>query len=117
MAKENMRIQNLEVVHVSRLGLPKRHEPSDSWLHRIFSDFWPMYSLHYILTSIIGWTVLFIIITMSCILRCYLALAFLVIIPLTGSVVFSMYGSGPRRLLVSDSSSYNRLVLVTELLN
>jgi hypothetical protein len=61
---------------------------------------------------IIGWIILLGIITTRGILQCYLALVFLVVVPLTSSIAFSIYGSRPRALLVSDSSPYNRLILV-----
>jgi hypothetical protein len=57
------------------------------------------------------------IITISSILQCYLALAFLVIIPLTSSIIFSIYRSRPRGLLLLDSSSYNCLILVAKHIN
>lgn len=114
---KNLRIQSLEIVHISRLSPQNQHEPSDSWLRHVFIDPWWIYSRHYLALSITGWIILLGMITMSSILRCYLALTFLVVVPLTGSVIFSIYGSKPRGLLVSDSSSYNRLVLVAEHMN
>jgi hypothetical protein len=44
-------------------------------------------------------------------LGCYLALAFMLVISLTGSVISIMYGGRPRRLRVEHGSQYNRLVV------
>jgi hypothetical protein len=54
---------------------------------------------------------------LSGILQCYLSLAFAVIVPITGSVAFSLYGSIPRRLLVEKINVYNRLIVAAEHMN
>ncbi len=117
MARKNLRIHNLEIVHVSRLEPQNQREPSKSWLNHVFLDPWWMYSRGYLAISIFGWITLLGTITMSGILQCYLALAFLVIVPLTGSVVLLIHGSRPRRLLIEDDSPYNRLIVTAEHLN
>ena len=117
MAGKKLRIQNLEIVHVSRLEPQNQHEPSESWFRHVFLDPWWMYSRGYLVISIFGWIMLLGTITMSVILQFYLALAFLVIVPLTGSVVFLIHGSRPRGLLVEDDSPYNRLIATAEHMN
>jgi hypothetical protein len=117
MSGEDLRIQNLELVHVSRLQHKNQLQPAQSWLRRVFLDPWWMYSCEYLMVSAIGWIMLLGTIVMSGILQCYLSLAFLVAVPVTGSVVFSLYGSTPRRLLVEKVSAYNRLIVVAEHMN
>jgi len=53
------------------------------------------------------------------ILGTHIALAFLVAIPTTGGVIFILYGSTPKGLLISKSSGnrVNRLILVAEHMN
>jgi hypothetical protein len=76
-----------------------------------------MFSYGYLLVSAMGWIMLLGTIVMSGIFQCYLSLAFLVVIPVTGTVIFCLYGSTPRRLLVEDASEYNRLIVVAEHMN
>ncbi|KAF6224655.1 hypothetical protein HO173_012927 [Letharia columbiana] len=117
MAGKNLRVQNLEIVHVCRLEGQKPREPSEFWLYHLFLDPWWMYSRGYLAVSVFGWIALLGTIIMSCILQCYLALAFLVIVPLTGSVVLLIHGSRPRGLLIEHNSPYNRLIVTAEHLN
>jgi hypothetical protein len=53
-------------------------------------------------------------IAMSVILETYISLAFLILMPMTGTVVMLLYGINPRRLLINSASQFNRLVLVTQ---
>jgi hypothetical protein len=120
MNDDDKRIQNLEVIYVSRLQPPNRHELSSSWLRHVFLDPWWMYSPRYLATSILGWITLLGMIAMCIILQTYLAMAFLLVVPLTGTVIFALYGSSPRGLLVTEPVSgkrYNRLILVAEHVN
>ncbi|KAI9654121.1 MAG: hypothetical protein M1829_000975 [Trizodia sp. TS-e1964] len=93
------------------------------------------------LISVLGWVMLLGIASMSAILECYLSLAFLIVVPSTGFVIFCLYGITPRRLLVEnpkrllvenpkrplvedqeepkkllgeDLDEYNRLIVVSE---
>jgi hypothetical protein len=120
MNDDDKRIQNLEVIYVSRLQPPNRHELSSSWLRHVLLDPWWMYSPRYLATSILGWITLLGMIAMCIILQTYLAMAFLLVVPLTGTVIFALYGSSPRGLLVTEPVSgkrYNRLILVAEHVN
>lgn len=117
MSGEDLRIQNLELVHVSRLQYHNQLPPAQSWLRRVFLDPWWMYSRTYLVVSTIGWIMLLGMIVMSGILQCYLSLAFVMAVPVTGSIVFSLYGSTPRRLLVEKVSAYNRLIVAAEHMN
>ena len=76
-----------------------------------------MYSRPYLAISIFRSITLLGTITMSGILQCYLALAFLVIVTITGGVVLLIHGCRPRRLLIEDDSPYNRLVVTAEHIN
>lgn len=60
---------------------------------------------------------LFGTIVVSGILQCYLSLAFVVTVLVTGSVVSSLYGSTPRRLLVEKVSASNHLIVAAEHMN
>ncbi|MCJ1290578.1 hypothetical protein MMC34_002118 [Xylographa carneopallida] len=118
MKQPDLRSQNLEIVHVSRLASQTHHRrPAESWTHHLFLDPWWMYSSTYLTISASGWVMISCIITMSAILQCYISLSFLVVTILTGVVVFSIYGRRPRRLLVRDVSRYNRLIVVAEHMN
>ncbi|OJD36530.1 peptidase family m3 [Diplodia corticola] len=118
MAGENLKIQNLEIICISRERKPERRfQPSQSWLGRILLDPWLAFSYQYLLISTLGWIMLLGMIIMSGIFRCYLSLTFLIVIPVTGVVIFCLHGSTPRRLLVQEQSDYNRLVVVAEHMN
>ena len=118
MNGDDLRIQTLEVVHVTRLESENRGA-SSSWLRCTFTDPWRMYSTRYLATSALGWILWMAAISTAIILGTYIALAFLVAIPVTGVVIFILYGSTPRGLLVSQSGSnrVNRLILVAEHMN
>jgi hypothetical protein len=125
MQGDNLRVQRLDVVHVLRLPLARPAPPSSSslsssWLRFVLLEHWRVYSARYLATAALGWVVLLAMIVMSAILRTYIALAFLVTVPATGAVLFALYGSSPRRLLVTKSTTverYNRLILVAEHMN
>ncbi|KAI0158320.1 hypothetical protein GGR57DRAFT_510489 [Xylariaceae sp. FL1272] len=103
------RLQNLEIVHVSRLDQSRVPSASSSWRQRVLLPgirlTWP---------HMCGWVVLLGMIMMSGILQTWLSLAFLALMPLTGVVVFMLHGSNPRSLLVEKSTRWNRLILVAE---
>ncbi|GIC87633.1 uncharacterized protein Aud_004019 [Aspergillus udagawae] len=117
MSGTDLRIQNLEFVHVVRLENKKSHRETNTWLSRIFNSHGASTSLRYLVVSAFGWAIVLGMIVMSAILRCYLSLAFSAVALGTGLVTFILYGCQPRRLLVQDRSDYNRLVLVTEHMN
>ncbi|KAF7586205.1 hypothetical protein BBP40_009296 [Aspergillus hancockii] len=120
MSGKNLRVQNLEVVRVIRLSDKDNQQdnmPASSWFGRLILNQGAATSPWYYMVSVSGWAVLVGMIIMSGILQCYLALAFLVAVPVTGLVVSALYGCKPRRLLVDGHSSYNRLALLTEHMN
>lgn len=107
MRDEDLRIQNLEVVKVSRrIGPTKVHAVPYSW--------------RFATTAILGWILLAGLIGVSAFLRFTLAIAFLALVPLTGLVVFVLYGRTPRKLLKIapiKQRRFTRLVLVAEHMN
>ncbi|KAI1503891.1 hypothetical protein F5X99DRAFT_79268 [Biscogniauxia marginata] len=109
MKGDDLRLQNLEIIHVSRLQPHQRHETPSSWPRRILLRYTRMRLAH-----IGGWIVLLAMVVMSGILQTWLSLAFLILMPITGSVVLLLHGSNPRRLLVEKPTRWNRLVLVAE---
>ncbi len=111
MKGDDLRLQNLEVVHVFRYHARRSRSP---WVRRISAVFPWVSSWRFLTRSAIGWVVWAAMITMSVILETYISLAFLVLMPMTGSVVVLLYGINPRRLLVNGASQFNRLILVTE---
>ena len=121
MKGDDLRIQSLEVIHVSRLlEAPNGGGgASSSWLRYVFMDPWRMYSARYLATSVLGWILWTASISVAIFLGTYISLAFLVAVPATGGVIFILYGSNPRRLLVSKpgTSRANRLILVAEHMN
>ncbi|KAI1490445.1 hypothetical protein F5X96DRAFT_694669 [Biscogniauxia mediterranea] len=108
MKGDDLRLQNLEIIHVSRFQPHPQREPP-SWPRRI-----RLKSMRMRLAHICGWIVLLAMIVMSGILQTWLSLAFLVLMPITGVVVLGIHGSNPRRLLVEKPTRWNRLILVAE---
>jgi len=120
MKGRDLRLQELDIIHVMRSGTESSRTTRYPWLRNLFLDPWRLYSFRYLATSLVGWATLLAAIAMSAVLQTYIALAFLVAIPFTGVVVYVLYGSTPRGLLVSTGASgtkHDRLVLVAEHLN
>jgi hypothetical protein len=115
MKGDDLRFQNLEIIHVSRLQARNQRQPPSS-CHAMRTFPW-MSSWRFVTTSAIGWVTLLAMIAMSVILQTYISLTFLILMPVTGSVVFVLYGINPRHLLVNKASDFNRLILVTEHVN
>ncbi|KAK3363968.1 hypothetical protein B0T25DRAFT_562945 [Lasiosphaeria hispida] len=111
MGGRDLRRQTLEVVYVSRKSREPRRR---NMLLRVVPGFAWTDSWHFVTASIVGWVSLLAMIAMSIILQTYLSLAFLLLMPATGSVVCILYGITPRRLLINSASSFNRMVLVAE---
>ena len=111
MGGRDLRRQTLEVVYVSRTSREPRRR---NMLLRVVPGFAWTDSWHFVTASIVGWVSLLAMIAMSIILQTYLSLAFLLLMPATGSVVCILYGITPRRLLINSASSFNRMVLVAE---
>lgn len=106
---DDLRLQNLDIIHVSRLQPNRRQLSRLSWFNFIFPR-----SPRMRLSHLFGWLILLAMIAMSVILRTYLSLAFLVLMPVTGGVVFALHGSNPRGLRVQTPTKWNRLILVAE---
>lgn len=107
--KQQLRIQELEIIHV------QRHSPNSTtqpWPWPYLSRFSP----RYITTSLLGYISLLCLIVLAIFSKCYLAVVFLLLMPLSGAIVTLTHGNGPRRLLNSDTmtSPYNRLVTVAQ---
>jgi hypothetical protein len=101
MKGDDLRIQNLEIIHVSRLQARNQRHPSSSW-HAMRTS-----SRRFGTTSAIGWVTLLAMIAMSVILQTYISLTFLILMPVTGSVVFVLYGINPWHLFVNKVSDFN----------
>lgn len=117
MKAENLRAQSLEVVFVHRTeeegrGKGSEIQPSSSRLQH-----WSLHSPSFLVVSMAGWFTLFGLIVTTVIFRYYLATAFLALMPVTGIFVQNIYGIRPRKLLVTDSSTYNRMIVVSEHMN
>ncbi|KAL7936853.1 hypothetical protein V8C35DRAFT_293990 [Trichoderma chlorosporum] len=117
MAKEDYRIQNLEIVHLTRYMPNSENQYHLSNWRTLLASQWRAASYLYIATSLTGWLLLLGLITLSVLLNSWISLSFLLVIPVTGAVIFCLYGTKPRRLLVESESDYNRLVVVTEHMN
>lgn len=111
MNEKDLKIQKLEIVHVSRLQQNDRPRQSRSELRQMVS------SHEHLFVSAIGWIVLLGMIAMSGIFQCYLSFTFLVAIPTTGIVIFCLCGSTPRRLHVESPGEFKRLIIVAEHMN
>lgn len=114
MSDKDARLQDLEVIHVSRSPVSNRLMPPISEQYHHVPQFPWMYLARYVGVSTFGWVLLLAIVLISIILQAWVSLAFLVLMPITGSVVTMIYGNNPRRLLVNECSSFNRLILVAE---
>ncbi|KAF3921608.1 hypothetical protein AA313_de0206613 [Arthrobotrys entomopaga] len=118
MHEKKLRIQRLQIVHVTRTpNADNGREPSENWFRFMFLDpFW-MYSRRYFLTSMSGWFFLLGLIVFTAIYEYWIALTFLVIMPITGLIVSLIFGSRPKGLLVDSPSPFNRAVVVAEHMN
>ena len=100
MALKDARIQNLEVIHVSRAIQPS----------------WSGSSLRFLIFQSIGWIFFFGLIILSAILKYYMTLGFLSALLLSGLPIYLIHG-GPRKLLVEHGSEYNRVVITAMHMN
>lgn len=113
----DLRIQNLEVVYVSRRNHNVKSGSSRPLWRQVLVDPWRITSPLYLATTLLGWILFIGSVIMSAFFQTWISFAFLLLIPVTGMVVFCLYGSQPRRLLVEKKSEYIRLLLVTEHMN
>ncbi|CAI7571861.1 unnamed protein product [Penicillium bialowiezense] len=93
MKLKEARIQNLEVVRVSRAKQTSRFGFRVFFVHSI------------------GWIFFFGLLIMSVILNCFMMIGFLGALLLSGVVIHFIHGGGPRKLLVEAGSEYNRVVV------
>lgn len=114
---DRKRIQKLEVVLLSRSHTKANYNPSKSWWIGVLSDHWTSRSSTYLVVSTVGWVLWLVVGVGSYLLGCYVAGAFLVLMPGTGLLVSLIHGSKPRQLLVDKGTDYNRMVVVTENVN
>lgn len=114
MNQKDLRTQNLEIVHVVRHSIGAHGKAQMKGRRTFAQNFLPMWEPQYLGTSIFGWILWSAMIAMSIILQTWLSLAFLALMPTTGFIIFVIYGNNPRRLLVEDRNSYNRLIVVAE---
>ncbi|KAI1503894.1 hypothetical protein F5X99DRAFT_79299 [Biscogniauxia marginata] len=89
------RPQNLTVVHVTRADCTKRSRHS-----------WTLLG-----ASAIGWTLLLGLLVATTILKCYISFSFLLVIPVTGAIIFTTRGGDPPTLRNTPGSNFNRLVI------
>ena len=115
MKKVEQRIHDLEVIHMSRAstsGLdPLSSNPLVPHLSR---DSWSIYTSKYLIVSICGWIALFLCIVFALLLECYIGLAFLILVPITGLLIFFLYGNRPRTLRSQGFGESDRIIVVTE---
>ncbi|KAI1490446.1 hypothetical protein F5X96DRAFT_549945 [Biscogniauxia mediterranea] len=93
--RENRRPQNLTVVHMTRADCPKRSRHS-----------WALFC-----ASAVGWILLVGLIMATIILKCYISLSFLLVIPTTGAIISTTRRGDPPTLRDTPGSDYNRLVI------
>jgi hypothetical protein len=101
MSIGGIREQILEVVHVERQPTQKKGRRP----------------LRLLFASLLGWILLAGLFVLTIIMQCYWALAFLVLMPLTGASITRIHVKGPRYLNIEGSSPFNRLVVVTQHMN
>ncbi|KAF1963467.1 hypothetical protein CC80DRAFT_498644 [Byssothecium circinans] len=117
MKDGNLRAQSLEVVFLHRTEEEGRGKGSEIRSSSLRFQHWSLHSAWFLAVSMAGWFALFGFIATTVIFRYYLATAFLALMPITGIFVHNIYGIRPRRLLVTDSSTYNRMIVVSEHMN
>ncbi|OTA68495.1 hypothetical protein K449DRAFT_419170 [Hypoxylon sp. EC38] len=103
MNRDDKRLQKLEVIHVSRVSHPKKQR-------------WPQ---GYGAASVFGWVLLLGILVFGCMMKFWWMVAFYLIVPLTGVLIYMLHGSKPRKLgaKADGGSDFNRLVLVARHMN
>ena len=114
---DTMREQKLEIVLLSRTPTKAKCNPSNDWWMDMLRKHWTSRSWTYLVVSTIGWILWLVVCIGSYLLRCYVAGAFLVLMPGTGFLVLLIHGSKPRQLLVDKGTDHNRMVVVTENMN
>ncbi|OBS20450.1 hypothetical protein FPOA_06819 [Fusarium poae] len=127
------RIQNVEIIHFVRhkqnplsesLAEPSSKEPLQvppfrPLLSRIRTFNKPLRKTPslYKVTSIVGWVLWVFTATASVFCGLWISFSFIVLLPITGTIVCLLFGYQPRKLLVDKKSEYVRLVVVTEHMN
>lgn len=96
----NYRVQNLEVVRVSR------DESKGMGM-----------ALWYNITSAFGWLLLLLLLIGACIMELWPMVSFLVLLPMTGAVIFALHGGSAHGLSSKHGSSFNRIVVVAQHMN
>lgn len=71
----------------------------------------------YIATYLIGWTFWISTLIVSGFFGLWICLAFVLLLPITGTVVSLLFGAQPRKLLVDKPSEYVRLIVIAEHMN
>lgn len=105
MGQPWVRLQNLTVVRVHRL--------EESWRGQQSRN---LYDLMANLRSSLPWILWLVLVVFSGLMYCWLTLAFLVVVPATGALVFLTHGGKPRELRLpaqinKSAAQYNRLVV------
>lgn len=114
---DRKRTQKLEIILLSRTHIKANRNPSKAWWNSVLSNHWTSRSSIYLVVSTVGWVLWLVVGVGSYLLGCYVAGAFLVLIPGTGILVSLIHGSNPRQLLVDKGTHYNRMVVATEDVN
>ncbi|KAL4728895.1 hypothetical protein ACLX1H_003297 [Fusarium chlamydosporum] len=127
------RIQNVEVIHFVRhqpgtpsetLTQPSSEAPQQissppPLLSRIRTFNKPLRKTPslYKATSILGWTFWVFTAFASVFCGLWISFSFIILLPITGTIVCLLFGYQPRKLLVDGESKFVRLVVVTEHMN
>ncbi|KAK4224279.1 hypothetical protein QBC38DRAFT_24757 [Podospora fimiseda] len=113
MGGSDLRVQNLQVVFVSRAQPKGRDMSKARWYHQTLGH--PsMHSPSFLATAAIGWIALIGCTIGTLLLSLHIAATFLLLMPVTGIFVHLIHGGRPRRLLVNSMSDYDRMVVVSE---
>ncbi|KAJ4171712.1 hypothetical protein NW754_000291 [Fusarium falciforme] len=127
------RVQQLEIIHVTRRGPQQPLEPPSEaspepllgtqpkaprsrWL-RGFTESLRTTSPLYLATNVGGWIIWVGTLTASSMFRFWICFSFLLLLPITGTLVSLLHGDNPRQLLVGKRSKYVRLLVVAEHMN
>ncbi|KAI1742046.1 hypothetical protein F4680DRAFT_414429 [Xylaria scruposa] len=98
MKRDGARIQKLNFVRISRLPCS-------------FDKQQRQHSRSFLGTSALGWILLIGLVVFCSLMHCWLALAFLFVVPATGVVVALTRGGKPRELRLDDSGKHDRIIV------
>lgn len=113
------RKQKLNVIQIlrqGRLNVPRTRQEGRSF-RKTIKGLWEAYAVKYWIVSAVGWLCWTTMTVLCLAASLHLAIAYLLLMPLTGMLAHIALGGAPRQLLNSENTPYQRLVVAAENLN